>query len=113
MQEISTASFAALRSDVDHIRKTVDDLASTVKPIALARSGDLALVSNLRRDLDHSHDKHREHFRRFDDVDKRIDALELRFNRFYWMAIGIWAAIQVAWAVWGDALRRALSGGGG
>jgi hypothetical protein len=102
--EISPSDFAALQSDMAHVKKTLDRLVDQVEPVLLARSGDLNTIAGIQRDLDSSHEKHREHARRIDRIEKRVD-------RTTWLVLGAWAVIQALWTVWGPAITRALRGG--
>lgn len=77
MTDISPTSFAEMKAELTHVRATLDELARDVRPVLLARSGDLAAVASLQRDISASHEKHRETTRRLAEVDERIDAVQL------------------------------------
>ncbi len=112
MTEISPSSFAEMKAELAHVRTTLDELARDVRPVLLARSGDLAAVASLQRDISASHDKHREHTRRFADLDDRIDKVERRFDNARAYVIGAAAVIQILISVVGPAVLRLLGLGG-
>lgn len=106
--ELTPTAFAALQSNVDHIKSTLDRLVGQVEPVLLARSGDLASISSIQRDVAASHEKHREHMRRMAQLDERLDELERRFDRAQYLVVGAMAAIQVLWGLLGPYLLRVL-----
>lgn len=112
MTDISTSAFASLQSDVAHVKITLDRLVTQVEPMLLARSGDLAAIASIQRDIAASHEKHRESGRRMAQIDERIDKLERRFDRAQYLVIGAMAAIQILWGVFGPAILRAFGLGG-
>lgn len=112
MTEISPSSFAEMKAELTHVRATLDELARDVRPVLLARSGDLAAIASLQRDISASHDKHREHNRRFEDMGERIDKVERRFDNARAYVIGAAAVIQVLISIVGPALLRLLGLGG-
>lgn len=112
MTDISPTSFASLQSDMAHVKQTLDRLVSQVEPVLLARSGDLAAVASLQRDISASHEKHRETTRRLAEVDERIDAVERRFDNAKAYVIGAAAVIQVIISIVGPALLRLVGLGG-
>lgn len=101
--EISSSAFAKLQSDVAHVKATLDMLVARVEPLLLARSGDLAAIDSIRRDLDASHARHREH-------DARLDAIERKVDKWAWMLVGAWAVVQVVWGVVGPKIIALLGG---
>lgn len=102
------SEIAGLRADVQHIKATLDGLVGRVEPLLLARSGDVATIGGIQRDLNHSHEKHRAHDRRFVEVEKRIAAVERRLDRATWLVVGAMAVLQVAWGIFGPMLLRVL-----
>lgn len=112
MTDISPSAFAELQNDVSHVKKTLDQLANDVRPLLLARSGDLAAVASIQRDIAAAHEKHREAGRRFAEIDARVDKLERRLDRAQYLVIGAMAVIQILWGVFGPALLRAFGLGG-
>lgn len=110
--DISPSAFAEMKTELAHVRVTLDDLARDVRPVLLARSGDLAAVASLQRDISASHDKHREHTRKLAEIDDRIDKVERRFDNAKAYVIGAAAVIQVLISIVGPAFLRLLGLGG-
>lgn len=102
--EISNTQFARLESELGHVRGAVDRLENTLAPLALARSGDLAVIASIQRDINSSHEKLR-------ITDRRLDALEKRTDRLQWTMLAAWAIIQFIWSFLGPRVIAALGGG--
>lgn len=105
MNEINSGDFARLEERVEQIGKTLDSFIAEVRPMLFARSGDLATVASLQRDITSAHAKIRAQ-------GERLDAVEKRFDRALWMVLGAFAVIQFLWGVVGPAVLRAFGIGG-
>lgn len=112
MTEISPTSFAEMKAELTHVRATLDELARDVRPVLLARSGDLAAVASLQRDISASHEKHSETTRRLAEVDERIDAVQRRFDNAKAYVFGAAAVIQVLISLVAPAVLRMIGLGG-
>lgn len=103
--ELSTTAFGQLQADVANIRAAMARVEMKLEPLALARSGDVATVASIQRDLDSSHQKIRDHSR-------RMDQLERQFERAKWLVIGAVTVVQVLWGIVGPTLLRSIGIGG-
>lgn len=103
--EISTTAFGNLQADVEHIRAAMVRVEAKLEPLALARSGDIAIIAGMQRDLNSSHEKLREHGR-------RMDQLERQFERAKWLVVGAVAVVQVLWGIIGPSILRSIGIGG-
>lgn len=101
----SEAAFAKLIADADYTRRAVDDLSRKLEPLLLARSGDLATVARMERDLAHSFEKHRV-------ADGKITTLEKRLDKALWTVGGAFAAFQIIWSLLGPSILKAFGFGG-
>ena len=72
MHEISPTALATLQADLAHVKATLDRLVGQVEPVLLARSGDLATVAALTRDIDSAHEKACDHSRRITKLERIV-----------------------------------------
>lgn len=76
MNDVDPKEFASLAADVRHLATTLGDFIRRVEPLLTERSGDLATLTRLQRDVDSSHEKSRNCERKNADLERRVDRME-------------------------------------
>jgi len=92
---------ARIEANIAHISEQLAEL----RPLLLARSGDLERIKSLELDVNALGDKYR-------STNVRVDAIEQKLSRWAAYLAGGLAVLQAFWALAGDAVKKYLTGGG-
>lgn len=95
-------ALARIEANISNLSFQIAEL----RPLLLARSGDLERIKGLEQDVNQLGEKYR-------NTNVRVDAIEQKLSRWAAYLAGGLAVLQAFWALAGDAVKRYLTGGVG
>lgn len=119
---VTRADIVRLEERFGNLERQLEDFIKQVQPLVISRSGELAMLEILRRDIDASHRKHRdadaEAARQRDRHDEsmaklglRVQALEDGQKRLTWIMAGAIVVAQIVANLLPDGILAKLFGG--